>query len=73
MPYRRLPTTDKARIRAMEAAVRIASERGGGNLAFSKNTLFELNTVKVNFENHLKHHELDLKLEGEKKDRKSVV
>ncbi len=66
MPYRRLPTTDKARIRALEAALNIASSRDAGKLAFSKNTLFELKNIKTNFENHLKHHELDLKIESEK-------
>lgn len=66
MPYRRLPTTDKARIRAMEAALNIAAERNDGDLAFSKNTLFELKNIKSSFENHHKHHELDLKIETEK-------
>lgn len=66
MPYRRLPTTDKARLRAMESALNIASDRDSGKLAFSKNTLFELKNVKSNFENHLKHYEFDLKNESEK-------
>lgn len=66
MPYRRLPTTDKARLRAMESALNIASDRDSGKLAYSKNTLFELKNVKTNFENHLKHYEFDLKTESEK-------
>lgn len=66
MPYRRLPTTDKARMRAMEAALKIAADRNDGNLAFSKNTLFELQNIKSGFENQHKHHALDLKLESEK-------
>jgi len=66
MPYRRLPTTDKARIRALEAALQIAADRDAGKLAFSKNTLAELKNVKANFENHLTHHELDVKIESEK-------
>ncbi len=66
MPYRRLPTTDKARLRALDAALNIASDRDAGKLAYSKNTLFELKNIKSNFENHLKHHELDLKIESEK-------
>ncbi len=66
MPYRRLPTTDKARLRALEAALAVASDRDAGKLAFSKHTLFELKNVKSNFENHLVHHELDLKIESEK-------
>lgn len=66
MPYRRLPTTDKARLRAMESALSVASDRDSGKLAFSKNTLFELKNVKTSFENHLKHYEFDLKNESEK-------
>lgn len=66
MPYRRLPTTDKARLRALEAALNIAEDRDSGKLAFSKNTLFDLKSVKSNFENHLKHYEFDLKTESEK-------
>jgi hypothetical protein len=66
MPYRRLPTTDKARLRALESALNIASNRDAGKLAFSKHTLFELKNIKSNFENHLIHHELDVKIELEK-------
>lgn len=66
MPYRRLPTTDKARLRAMNAALSIAEDRDSGKLAFSKNILFELKSYKTNFENHLKHYEFDLKTESEK-------
>jgi len=66
MPYRRLPTTDKARIRALEAALEMASEMESGNLAFSKQTHYDLKNVKTTFENHLKHYEFDAKIESEK-------
>lgn len=66
MPYRRLPTTDKARIRALEAALQAATERDPEKLAFSKTTLTELKSVYDNFQNHLTHHELDVKIESEK-------
>lgn len=66
MPYRRLPTTDKARLRALEAALNIAADRDSGKLAFSKASLFELKEIKTSFENHLKHYEFDLKTESEK-------
>lgn len=66
MPYRRLPTTDRARLRALEAALNIASDRDAGKLAYSKHTLFELKNIKTNFENHLTHHELEVKIESEK-------
>lgn len=66
MPYRRLPTTDKARLRALEAALNIAADRDSGKLAFSKTTMLKLKEIKTNFENHLKHYEFDLKMESEK-------
>jgi hypothetical protein len=66
MPYRRLPTTDKARLRALEAALSIASDRDAGKLAFSKASLIELKEMKTRFENHLMHYEFDLKVESEK-------
>jgi hypothetical protein len=50
----------------MDAALNTAADRDAGKLAFSKNTLFELKSVKSNFENHLKHYEFDLKTESEK-------
>lgn len=66
MPYRRLPTTDKARLRALEAALEIASANEFDKLAFSKQTLYDLKNVKTSFENQLKHYELDVKIESEK-------
>ncbi|MFW5773794.1 MAG: hypothetical protein ACOCWD_03845, partial [Tangfeifania sp.] len=65
-PYRRLPTTDKARIRALEAALEMAAEMESGNLPFSKQTHYEMKNVKTTFENHLKHYEFDAKTESEK-------
>lgn len=73
MPYRRLPTTDKARLRALDAALVIASNRDAVKLAFSKHTLFELKNIKSNFENHLTHHELDVKIELEKSVKYKVA
>ena len=66
MPYRRLPTTDKARLRALDAALNMASAKEAGKLAFSKATVMELKEVKTNFENHLKQYEFDLKIESER-------
>jgi hypothetical protein len=66
MPYRRLPTTDKARLRALESAMKAASGKNSDKLAFSKHTLYNLQNVKTNFENCLTHHELDLKIEADK-------
>ena len=66
MPYRRLPTTDKARLRALEAVQDYVAGKEPGNLAVSGGTLSELLNVKTHFENHLRHHELTLKIESEK-------
>ena len=66
MPYRRLPTTDKARLRALEASLEMVSETEMENPAISKPTLYELKNVKTAFENHLKHYEFDAKIESEK-------
>lgn len=66
MPYRRLPTTDRARMRALNAALKKAEETESDKLAFSKRALAELKEAKTNFENSLKHYEFDLKTESEK-------
>ncbi len=42
MPYRRLPTTDKARIRALNAALGKVIKQNGKDLAFSNHTVEEL-------------------------------
>jgi hypothetical protein len=66
MPYRRLPTTDRARLRALDAALNMASTRDAGKLAFSKSTVLELKEVKTNFENHLRQYEFDMQIESER-------
>uniref|UniRef100_UPI003217BEB0 hypothetical protein n=1 Tax=uncultured Draconibacterium sp. TaxID=1573823 RepID=UPI003217BEB0 len=65
MPYRRLPTTDKARIRALNAALGKVIKQNGKKLAFSNHSVEELQNVKNNFENHLTQYELDTKLQSE--------
>jgi hypothetical protein len=65
MPYRRLPTTDKARIRALNAALGKVIKENGRKLAFSNHSVEELQNVKNNFENHLTQYELDTKLQSE--------
>src|SRR5690554_5552554 len=66
MPYRRLPTTDKARQRALDSVLNYISDKDPGKLAVSGMTVSELGVIKSAFENHLKHHELNLKIEAEK-------
>lgn len=65
MPYRRLPTTDKARKRALNAALGKVIKQNGKKLAFSNHSIEELQNVKNNFENHLTQYELDTKLQSD--------
>jgi len=74
MPYRRLPTTDKARIRAINAAINLADKNDVENLAFSKASYQELKQVKTAFENNLLQYETDLKKLSEKnKEYKALM
>ena len=66
MPYRRLPTTDKARIRALNAALKSAEKGDIENLAFSKATLLQLKQVKATFESTLYVYKTDVKKQSEK-------
>lgn len=66
MPYRRLPTTDKARLRALEAAYKKVSSSQGGKLAFSYKSIEDLKLVKNKFESQLKQYELNIQLQSEK-------
>ncbi|HKI90621.1 MAG TPA: hypothetical protein VKA38_16460 [Draconibacterium sp.] len=73
MPYRRLPTTDKARLRALDAALSIASKVSLKKIALSQQILEELQNVKTTFENALKQYEADLSVQTKKsKDYKIV-
>lgn len=65
MPYRRLPTTDKARMRALEAALEKVAFKNG-KFAVSAKTIDELQTVKSKFENTLKHYEMNIQIQAEK-------
>lgn len=66
MPYRRLPTTDKARIRALNAAFDIVNSNSDDKLPVCYNTIEELKNVKTKFENMLKQYELNIKIQSEK-------
>jgi len=65
MPYRRLPTTDKARTRALEAALEKVAFKNG-KVAISAKSIEELQTVKSKFENTLKHYEMNIQIQAEK-------
>jgi hypothetical protein len=73
MPYRRLPTTDKARRRALDAALKQTAKIDEKKLAFSKQTWSELNLVKTNFENTLKQYNADILTQSEKNKEYKIV
>ena len=55
MPYRRLPNTDSARLRAMKRALEIGKDTPPFNLAFSMKTLVKLQGFLPAFENSISH------------------
>jgi len=66
MPYRRLPTTDKARMRALEAALKKTTLKKGDKLAIPTPFIEELKLVKKRFSNMLIHYELNIKIQSER-------
>lgn len=66
MPYRRLPTTDKARLRALYSALKKSEVKNGEKNAFSNRFIEELNNVKTTFENELKQYELNIQIQSDK-------
>ena len=68
MPYRRLPTTDQARKRAINAALRMGESKQLSELAFSSESLEYLNEFHNKFEIALKRNkaEQDRQLEKNK-------
>jgi hypothetical protein len=66
MPYRRLPTTDKARMRALNAAFEKVTFNVDEQLPFCYKSIEELKSVKTKFENMLKQYELNIKIQSEK-------
>lgn len=66
MPYRRLPTTDKARIRALEAALEKSAATNGNPVALSDSYIDELKVVITRFKNTLTQYELDTKIQADK-------
>ena len=58
MPYRRLPNTDQARLRALQTAIIIGQKKDLEELAFSSKTLKRLKAFYTNFETTLIHHKL---------------
>ncbi len=58
MPYRRLPNTDQARLRALQTAVLAGQKKSPDDLAFSPNTLARLRAFFTTFETTIIHHKL---------------
>jgi len=58
MPYRRLPNTDQARLRALQTAVLAGQKKSPDDLAFSPSTLARLRAFFTNFETTIIHHKL---------------
>ena len=58
MPYRRLPNTDQARLRAINTAILMGQKKSTDELAFSESTLGRVRTFFPLFETNLIHHKL---------------
>ncbi len=58
MPYRRLPNTDQARLRAINTAILMGQKKSSEELAFSAGTLNRLRAFFPIFETNLIHHKL---------------
>lgn len=56
MPYRRLPNTDQARLRALKAALDIGQKKSVNELAFSQAALIRARTFLPGFENATIQH-----------------
>jgi len=66
MPYRRLPNTDSARMRAMKKAVEMSKDTPPFRLAFSMKTLVKLQAFLPLFENAISHQRQTLVNQSEK-------
>jgi hypothetical protein len=58
MPYRRLPNTDQARLRALQTAVSMGQKIATEELAFSDKSLNHLRSFYTSFETTIIHHKL---------------
>ena len=66
MPYRRLPNTDSARLRAMKKAIEMSKDTPPFRLAFSMKTLVKLQAFLPLFENAISHQRQTLVNQSEK-------
>ena len=66
MPYRRLPNTDAARLRAMKKALKKGEELPPHKMAFSSKTLVRLTMFLPQFEQKLKQNKISLSAQNKK-------
>jgi hypothetical protein len=66
MPYRRLPNTDTARLRAMKTALQKGHDLPPHKLAFSSKLFVELRRVFALFENNINHYRDSLNIQTNK-------
>jgi beta-glucosidase-like glycosyl hydrolase len=66
MPYRRLPNTDSARLRALKKAIEMSKEIPPFRLAFSMKTLVRIQAFLPLFENTISHQKQTLNNQTEK-------
>ena len=66
MPYRRLPNTDAARIRAMKTAFQMGQKLPPNRLAFSSKLLVELRRLLPLFENGIRHYRYSVNIQNSK-------
>jgi hypothetical protein len=66
MPYRRLPNTDKSRIKAMKIALEKGKEMPPHKLAFSSKTIIKLEKILPHFEQSIKSYRDTLSLQNKK-------
>jgi hypothetical protein len=66
MPYRRLPNTDAARIRAMKTALETGREVPPGKMAFTPKHLVNLQRFLPQFEHHLQLHRQSVNAQNKK-------
>lgn len=64
MPYRRLPNTDQARLRALKAALLMGQKRSVNELAFSQSSLVRARSFFSGFENAIIQHKHAKKQQG---------
>ena len=66
MPYRRLPNTDAARLRAMKVAKAKFDEIGSASAPFSTKTMIEINTFIPQFERAIAEYKMSVSMQSEK-------